>query len=401
MQLTVERIKIRDFIYLIFLSVVFFPSFFTGYHEIYRLLLFTQAFIAIALIGYNLINIKKRDVYLWLCIAFYVIQSLSTFCCNRDYFVEGLRESLCSLCLILLVHLFVVRKNRAGLVNLARLFSIYVILHFLQVMFFPDVFPKNEGMLLTQNIFFLGIRNQVAQQLIPMTGIIFIIFYMKKERRSLFALIVGVLAILASIQTKSSTCIVAVSFLVLLYVIVGVLPERIVNIKNVGIGYVVINILLVFTQAVSNLPVVANLLQRFFGKDASFSNRTMIWLSAFNNFKESPLLGIGRRSGKAVMTFKAVNEYDTDASYSAHNALLQTIVESGILGLIPLVLIVLFAIKNASLCVNKKHLTVILIGVIAVMVSFLMEAYDLPYFLILIGFVNNIKELYQTFERNN
>ena len=291
------------------------------------------------------------------------------------------------------------KRNRAALLNFSRLFKIYIFIHFAQVFFFPNIFPENQGSLITQEIYFLGIRNQIGQQLIPMTSIVMIISYMKEKKRSPLIFVLGFLAIITSIKTNSSTGIIAIIVLYMLYCLFGIIPNSVINIKNTSIGYIVGNVLLVFGQVISNIPIVANIIQRYFGKDASFSNRTVIWVRSYENFKNSYLLGIGRHQGKSVMTFHAQNQYDKDTSYSAHNVLLQTIVESGIIGLIPIAILIVITINRSSRCRNQNYLLMIVIGIIAVMVTFLMEAYDLTYFLILLGFIFNIDKMESIFDK--
>ena len=99
------------------------------------------------------------------------------------------------------------------------------------------------------------------------------------------------------------------------------------------------------------------------------------------------------------MTFYAINQWDVDTSYSAHNVLIQTLVESGIIGIIPI--IVLFVVVARKYwCIYDDRMRIVLISVMAIMFTFLTEAYDLTYLFVFLGLICNFIDLDYTLKQS-
>ena len=161
----VERITLNDIFYLFVIAIVIIPGFITVYTPIYRIGLLIQCIVAILGMIWMLLKCDFRQhLYYWLIVLFYGMQVLSTLIKNTEYFAVGLREVLCSIGIVSIVYIFVIQHNKRALKNLSRLFVLYILLGFVQIAFAKNIFPQTIGRI-TQNIYFLGVQNQIAQQL--------------------------------------------------------------------------------------------------------------------------------------------------------------------------------------------------------------------------------------------
>lgn len=396
MRLTVRKIRIIDFIEIFLLFLVFFPGFISIYTSIYRYALLFQCILAAIMICRVAMHFKyDHDWFSLLVVLFYIIQIVSTAISNTEYFEVALRESLCSLGIVLTFNTIIKKTDGTVLSNFERLFSVYFILAALQMFFAPDIFPTLTTRI-TQRVYFFGVQNQMAQQMVPMLGLLMFFSFIRMKKNSVWVFVVGVLAFVTELKSGSATGMLAIGLLLLFYCFRNFFGKLGLSLKNVTSGYTAGSLILIFFQSVVQIPAIAYFVQNVLKKDVTLSNRTVIWLRAFENYIKSPLWGIGRHSGKSVMTFKAINEWDVDTSYSAHNAFLQTLVESGILGFVPVVLLIVITHKKSKL-LNGECVKFVLLVLVAVLITFLSEAFDLTYFFILIGLLYNGEKVEQLY----
>lgn len=395
----VERITLNDIFYLFVIAIVIIPGFITVYTPIYRIGLLIQCIVAILGMIWMLLKCDFRQhLYYWLIVLFYGMQVLSTLIKNTEYFAVGLREVLCSIGIVSIVYIFVIQHNKRALKNLSRLFVLYILLGFVQIAFAKNIFPQTIGRI-TQNIYFLGVQNQIAQQLVPMLGFVVVFSFLKKSKRSIGIFILMILSILTEGISGSSTGLLATILLFILYLLYNTWIEKKLSVANVSIGYVGINLIFIFVQSVISIPFIANFIQNVLKKDITFSNRTVIWSKALLNFVSSPFWGMGRQEGKSVMTFYAINQWDVDTSYSAHNVLIQTLVESGIIGIIPIIVLFVVVARKYR-CIYDDRMRIVLISVMAIMFTFLTEAYDLTYLFVFLGLICNFIDLDYTLKQS-
>lgn len=383
MHIYIKRLRTIDIMYIVLLALVFFPGVITGIYEIYRIMLLLQCIVAAVLVADLCLHYRSTDIFIVLVLVFYARQFIATALYNTQYISTGLREILCSLSMILCFRRILIYEKYTGLINISRLFTIYIVFNFFQIIFMPYLFsPASTSK--SHILYFLGIQNQMGQQLIPMCAIVMCISYCKKEKKSIFMIAILLFTIFSEMKVGSATGMVAGFVLLIGYFLIPFWDERKFNVGLLTGGYTIVSLILIVFQTVMTIPVFANFIQNVLKKDVTFSNRTAIWAQSLLRFQQSPLLGIGRQSGKSVMTFQAINQYDISTSYSAHNVFLQTIVESGIVGLIPIVILIILTAKRVRI-INGKYTRVYLISLSSVLTSFLMEAFDLTFFFIILA----------------
>ncbi|MBW6416919.1 O-antigen ligase [Celeribacter sp. PS-C1] len=162
----------------------------------------------------------------------------------------------------------------------------------------------------------------------------------------LIRLAAGILAAcaLALVFISNSATAVLLAFALLLVILLskilegrGFLHPSILVILTLGLSFLLIGASLVFS--VANIDVIGLVLEEF-GKDATLTGRTVLWGYAFEQIKEHPLLGVGHGgfwnprdwthvSRKIFVDFHK----DFNASFTFHNAYLQTAVHQGLIGL--------------------------------------------------------------------
>lgn len=385
MNLLKTKVKLSNIKYFLLSFLVFFPNFISGYSSIYSKFLIIQSILCLFLLLNSFRYYRKIDSYLLLIIMFYSIQLLSTFLNNKIYFGTALREVFGSLSMILIFRESFLNRNYDLFRCLTLLFKMYILINFIQITLFPNLFAS-DVVSADHKLYFLGIENQMAQQLIPMTSIVIIANYLKYKRKTLSSVVYLIIAFTSEYLVGSSTGILASLSLLLGYLIINKLSESFLNLRVINIGYIIGSLLLMFSNLLIRIPAITYLIVKLLKRDLTFSNRSSIWEITFNNFLKSPWIGFGRRFEKSSMTFYAINQYDTNSNYSAHNVFLQTLFESGVVSLVPIFILVLITASKKQ-PVDHKVTKYICLGIASILITYLTESYDLMFCFILIGFI--------------
>lgn len=399
MKITVRLYDIKDLFGICFVLLLIPPSFIQIDASIYRSYLIFQCMIGLFILV--LIVLKGYiDSFLWLVMIFYGLQVISTLISNFEYWPEALRESLCSLSIIFFFVYIVKNKNGRMLSDISLVFSIYVILNSFLTYLKPDLFGVYTPSRIDQYIYFLGIKNQMAATLVPFLAYIVFYNYLIKGKRNLLTFILLFLGFITEVHIDSGTGYIAIFAMIILYIIYNSITEHALSLSRVFLLFLLINILIVFMQVLINNTSLGSFLTTVLHRDITLSNRTTIWSMALQRFSHTPWLGLGKQLNKNMVTFYARNQWDTNSNYSAHNVLLQTLLESGIVSMIPLIgAIVLCIKKNKSYVCDLMH--IIIIGLCGILISFLAEAYDLTYLFVTLSFVyefsyiDNISSIYK------
>ena len=107
----------------------------------------------------------------------------------------------------------------------------------------------------------------------------------------------------------------------------------------------------------------------------TFSGRTYIWNYALDKLVSNPLLGNGFNSTHYLLENKIIPIYDRVAAHT-HNGFLELFLQSGFIGLLLGVIIVLIAFRY-TFKINKKEGDIIRIYLIVFMIFNFMEPYIL------------------------
>ena len=186
------------------------------------------------------------------------------------------------------------------------------------------------------------------------------------------------------------TCKSATLILAFVILILGIFFSKYFKIffsgKLLFICYISIFVVFVLFNNLQ-ITFVSDFVTYFFKKDITFSGRTVIWMKALNEFLNSPIWGQG-----ATLTGNMIG------NLSAHNIILQILLENGMIGLL-----LFFNIFNVTILKDySKNNRLYKIGymvIFSIMLSLFGEVYSLEYllsFLLIISAVKNKRKIRAT-----
>lgn len=134
---------------------------------------------------------------------------------------------------------------------------------------------------------------------------------------------------------------------------------RVLNGRNIIVVYTIILIFIVFSQ---QLPFVQNLIINLLHKDASLTGRLYIWEKCFLLVRQHPFLGVGYMDFNQFVSITGV-----DAAGSAHNLVVQILVNTGFVGVCIYVLVLLKALSSPNKIFRNRYVIVIM-GIISFLI---------------------------------
>ena len=202
---------------------------------------------------------------------------------------------------------------------------------------------------------FYGGDNLLPQLLVPACTIFFL--YMYEKKHYLISMLFAALSVYTLfVAGDGSTLVVAMAAIVLFW------PLRKLNIPNwlYLIGYMIMNAGILLVSGMENI----GRLQTFFdilGKNSQFSSRAPIWKAALEQIRHDPIIGTGR--GSLILGFET------------HSAVLQLLVNGGIVCLILFLSVLFFATrKSVKAGVSSPSLIAVRHGIFLLFVDGLMES---------------------------
>jgi len=127
------------------------------------------------------------------------------------------------------------------------------------------------------------------------------------------------------------------------------------------------NLFLLFVYSGGSFPFIDLFIEKFLGRSTTFTGRTPIWEKAIQMFMEKPLIGYGFRP--------VVIRADGFEAMHAHNMLLQRLIATGVIGLILFVVFHILLILRVDKMKNSIARIVMIGGVFAINITYLMDAY--------------------------
>lgn len=222
------------------------------------------------------------------------------------------------------------------------------------------------------NYYFLGMDNQFAKFIIPTIILIMLKNSLKKEKINFYDILIIFLNGLVIMISWSVTAII--SYFTLLFLSFICKKISLSKFKLIYI-YLFIFSFVVLIQNI-NISFINNVIMNILKKTLTFSGRTQIWFEAIRKIIKSPIFGYGTVEGRTMILLRS------GLNLSTHNIILQTLIESGIVGFFFFSFLFYIALKNKSLD-NDKFVIRGYIGVFSIMMTMLMEVYQID-FLILI-----------------
>lgn len=282
--------------------------------------------------------------------------------------------------------------------GLSILNFVYSTLVYINVLFFL-VFPNGYTSYYTSAgivvRYFLGVYNQFATYLIPAVVISVVHSMVNYNKITIQSKLLIATVSFTFIYFWSATSIIGI-FLIIIYLLFvhkGWL-RYMVNNKTIAVSTLILFIVVIYFN---NLNAFSFIIEDLLKKDLTLSTRTRIWDIAKLMISESPYFGYGYlEGGKYVYITQSIQR-------SAHNTILQILLQSGFFGLLTFVLLILVFFKRVKKFKTKRITRFILFSLFTSLTMMLSEVYPLNfmYLILLLGiFTPNIIKEKAKFEGN-
>lgn len=287
--------------------------------------------------------------------------------------------------MILLAYLLILKSKLRNILSGYFILSGVLGLLFLNYQFGSDGYD-NE-------VRFWGTRNVMGELLIPILTFSLFCNELKKYKNKFMKRYVDILILILFIYPlfyyKSSTA-QSVSFIFLLLLI---LREKFKQNSYVLYkrSFIIIGCLFLVIQFMQ-LSFLNNILSSWFDKDATFSNRTLLWAQAYISIFKSPLIGYGYDSLE-TKNFELLGQ---ELTFSAHNMILELILYFGVIGFCSFgyyVYVSFLKIKKISGIVPRS-LYILLVGNFCFLIYYLFEARSsIGMFVFVLSFIINYQKI--------
>lgn len=130
-------------------------------------------------------------------------------------------------------------------------------------------------------------------------------------------------------------------------------------------------------------------------KDLTLTNRTIIWDIAFEAIKEKPLFGYGVQNTVDLFYVYLLRpgKPTVNSWFSAHNQVVQTLYESGIVSIIPVILLLVIVFRRLDRNEKNSEYPIMVAGLIGLSVSMMVEAPGWDSLFILLTLAYYIREV--------
>lgn len=238
-------------------------------------------------------------------------------------------------------------KTKYFIQIIARFYFVLVTINLLFLLVSPSFFTNS---MVSGDTYFLGLENQVGYPI--MIGLLFMLleaFFCQKKNILYIYMAMHVVTILIIFSGSNVVGLVCM----LLFIIPGTIRCKMtcysLNFLLLCFTlFFIVVILLGNLNAVLGSSLISYIIEDMLGKNLTLTNRTVIWDIVISGFLESPVIGNGVRS---TMNLFYISEQYTRGYMSAHNQILQTLYESGILfflSILPLVNALNKSLKNTN-----------------------------------------------------
>lgn len=332
---------------------------FTKYSNILRWMTIIQKYEAICLFLYvsifyikhlryiMSIKYKKRFSMFMLVLVLAFLQVFCTWLNDGDYSVAINR-----ICVLIgsyaLVEIIVFRNPKKYLKMLMWVFCVATIINILVIFALYNVM----GFRSAGDFWLFGQKNAMRNIVIPAVTLSTICDRIDEKKFTLRTITLCIVAVLSLVLVKSGASIVVMIIFIAMLLYLNITDFEILNIKKIGIFYIVLEILIVFFRRMDLFSSIIGVL----GKNLTLSDRTFIWDNALALIQEQLWFGDGLRtlenSRLAVSVYFSVSH--------AHNALLDILFKCGIVGTVIMIGIVIKSIHH--ICVLKKNALASILG---------------------------------------
>lgn len=311
--------------------------------------------VAAGVIGWYVLVYRKASVPFLLLMAFYGIRLCITLWYVPQNFMRVIMNAYPIMGLVCISEILLERNARLYIRGFAGILKILCIVNALQSLLMPNLFYQK---------YIIGGENQIVFSYI-ISVVLEKVYGEKKIKWYVMLLTLSIIRIFSA-----GNLLGWIIFLAIYYYYRK--PRKI---KSIAFFYAYcISWILIVIVRVQN--VFAWLIVGILHKNLTLTNRTVIWDNALGSIKKRPLFGYGvQNTVNLFYTYifrigkPAVNSW-----FSAHNQVIQTLYESGIVSMIPIMLLSIIAFKRLDENRKNKMYPVVAAGIIGLSVSQMAEA---------------------------
>lgn len=353
----------KDFFIFILSIPYFYVSGFIGLLGDPHLVTLRSISFVLMFVYYFLNKIKILDV-LKPILPFVVVTLILTIVNDADVY-SYLLFMMDSIFMIMLAYLLILSSKARN-----YLFCYFILSGILGLILIDFQFGSDDY---DNEIRFWGTRNVMGDLLIPILTFCFFCNNLKKYRYKGIKKYIDILILLLFVfplcyyqsSTAQSVSLVFV-ILVFLYKKNKLAPYKLYKraILLIGCLFLIIQLM--------QLSFLNNLLMSLFNKDATFSNRTLLWAQAYISIFKSPLIGYGYDSFQT----KNFELFGQQLTFSAHNMILELLLYFGVLGFCSLSYFVYVSMKRIRVYTKNtpKSLYLLVVGLFCFLIYYLFEA---------------------------
>ena len=275
---------------------------------------------------------------------------------------------------VCLVDLMLRRDKRSTLGLLLFMLSLAVFADFISLVLFPD--GLTFGVDTTDGVGYehyysewvLGNKNNRMYWYMALVTVAYWRHRLSPSFFSRFGLVaLCVVSLMGAAISKSSTSIVALSIMSC-GVLMGIWPE-LLPLPRVN-GYVLAGVYLAFAVAmiVGNIGFLGDFVQQAFGKDLTFTGRADVWTKALALIARRPLSGWGYYDPHSASIL-----YGRWDFANAHNQILESLVEGGLLFLLISSAPIFCILHSSRKCRSSRAGNFTTLAILALLVDMLLE----------------------------
>jgi O-antigen ligase len=317
----------------------------------------------------------KPSILMWCLIVFDLWLIFATYSNNGIYQLKTVSiYVISSLVMAMLVEIY--KDNPIVLIKgLLLNFEIFLYLNFVTVL----LYNSTKGYLGSN--YLLGYYNTLMVFTYP--AICVAAIYMSLSKKYVRSLILIIVSILTIILAKGSTPLGSLICSIGVFVVLYLLKNTKVNIPFwlISLLLLLFNIFIVFIFEGGKYKLIDFIIEKVLNRNTTFTGRLTIWESALDIIKNNLLIGCGYKTSIPYIIGSDITVVH------AHNTLLTTAVNSGIIGLILFFIlhcVLIYRVDKTSNSIYKF----IMIGLLAgIFLSYTTDSYTKDYLFLVIFFL--------------
>lgn len=273
-----------------------------------------------------------------------------------------------------LIDYYIRREPKMVIKVLYFIFNIFLIINY---------FSYNFNILkFFDNIYFLGMRTRFTDVAYCLIVISFLQYHFTKNKFGLvFSNLLGICNILMASVT---TGMIGLVIFYAIFIFLNITKRKYVNWYIPFLtSSIIFNVSIVFFRIQERF---AYIIQQIFHKNLTFTGRTLIWDSALDKIADSKMIGHGFYNNGKFAYYRGI-------VWQAHNQILQIFYETGYIGLIAFIFILISCSKKLNNYKSEYCSKVVIAGIIGIsimMISEILSIYVYFFLLVIIAFNINM-----------